>query len=199
MPLRELLGLLDADRAARSTLPGDLSVLNDGTVMVLITRFSARARPVSLGPSGDADLFYAWAEGRRPVPASARPLVAAFVEMLMLDYLAGNLGRRSFLIDTSQARILLTDNALAFAEIPDNGTLDRTLASLRRVTAFPRSLVAGLRAFDQARAETVLRWTTETPVASRQVALMMDRRTAILSLVDARAALVGESTALALP
>jgi hypothetical protein len=199
MPLREILGLLDADRVARVALPQDLSILNDGTVMTLVTRFPARARPVRLGNAAEADLYYAWAEGRRAVPPAKRGLCASFVEMLILDYLAGNLVRRTFLVDESGPRILLADNDLAFAEIPDSGGLDRTLAVLQRVRAFPRPLVERLRAFDEKAAERVLRPTSEWLVASRPTLQMMDRRKAILSLVDARVAEAGEGADLALP
>jgi hypothetical protein len=203
VPLRELLAALRKDPVGLALLRDEMAVLNDGTVTVLVSEVVAGGREVDFFTSGEVRTWRVWAEGQKNVPRDRRGLVSGYVETLVLDYLAANAKRNVITVDAdaAAASLHLVDNGAAFADRPDLGVLDAVLAQLRRVTRFPKHLVTQLRAFERPRAEAVLHggpfgaWL----VASRPLADMLDRRGAILSLVDARAAELGEPAVLALP
>jgi hypothetical protein len=203
VPLRDLLVALRKDPMGFAHLRDEMAVQNDGTVTVLVTEPISGGREVDFFTSGEVRTWRVWAEGRQNVPRDRRGLVAGYIETLVLDYLAANAKRGAVTVDAdaAAAAIHLVDNGGAFAERPDLGVLDAVLAQLKRVTRFPKHLVDKLRAFERAEAEGALHsgpfvnWV----VASRPLGEMLERRGVILSLVDARAAELGEPAVLALP
>jgi hypothetical protein len=201
IPVGDLIGLLSADPRGLAAVKGQLRILNDGTVMALLLDAAPRGREVDWNSSPEVKAWRAWVEGRARIPEQGRPLGAAYVEALVLDYLAGNLDRRTVRVGAAGRALYLLDNATAFPDRPDNGALDVRLAQLRQVTRFPRGFAARLRAFDPAAAEDALHqggfatWL----VSTRPIVLMMERRRAVLSLVEARVAEIGEDSALSLP
>jgi hypothetical protein len=203
LPLRDILGALRKDPVGLALLRDEMAVMNDGTVTVLVSEPVAGGREVDFFLSGESKTWRIWAEGQKNVPRDRRGLVSGYVETLVLDYLAANAKRSVVTVDAdaAAASLHLVENGGAFAERPDTGVLDAVIAQLKRVTRFPRRLVGKLRAFERREAETALRGGTfvEWLVASRPLAEMLERRGAILSLVDARAAELGEPTVLALP
>lgn len=202
LPLRELLSALRKDPVAMGLLRDEMAVVNDGTVTVLVSEPTA-GREIDFFTSGEVRAWRVFAEGRGSVPRDRRGLVSAYVETLVLDYLSANAKRTVVTVDAdwAAASLHLVENGGAFAERPDVGVLDAVLAQLKRVTRFPRHLVAKLRAFERAEAEAALHGGTFANwlVASRPLTEMLDRRGAILSLIDARAAELGEPSVLALP
>jgi len=129
--------------------------------------------------------------------------VSGYVETLVLDYLSANTNRSTIVVDAdaAAAAMHLVDNGAAFPGRLDAGALDAVLGQLRRVSHFPRRLIARLRAFDANLAEATLHHGAfaEWLVPRRPLAEMLDRRGAVLSLIDARAAELGEPAVFALP
>ena len=164
-------------------LRDEMAVMNDGTVTVLVNEPIAGGREVDFFTSGEVRTWRVWAEGRQNVPRDWRGLVSGYVETLVLDYLAANAKRSMVIVDAdaAAASVHLVDNGGAFAERPDLGILDAVLAQLKRVTRFPKHLVAKLRSFERADAEAALHggpfvnWL----VASRPLTEMLERRGAI--------------------
>jgi hypothetical protein len=193
--------LAAASRDTRSeTLLREGVIQNDGKVTVLVSETIRRGRELDLGgPNGMT--LRAWAEGRQPLVPEEQPLLADYVEMLVLDYLMANVGRRVVTIDAESHRLHLTDNGTAFGHHPDPRVLDGLLSQLKRVIGFPRRLMEKLRDFDGAKADQLLHaglfdsWL----VARHPISEMMDRRRAILSLVEARAAERADSSTIYLP
>jgi hypothetical protein len=198
--LARLLDALRGDPEGLSLLREDVAILNDGTVTVMVSEEVTGAREIdSSGP--EAKAWRAWAEGRAGVPADRLAQVAAYVEALVLDYLAANTRRSVALIDGVRGDLHFTENGGAFGEHPDPPGLDAILTELKRVTRFPRGFSQRLRAFDKGRAERALHagpfasWL----VATRPIAEMLERCEAVVSLMGARIAEMGEGEALALP
>jgi hypothetical protein len=203
VPLRELVAALRKDPMGLALLRDEMAVVNDGTVTVLVSEPVAGGREVDFFLSGEAKTWRIWAEGQKNVPRDRRGLVSGYVETLVLDYLAANAKRNLVTVDAdaAAASLHLVENGGAFAERPDLGVLDAVLAQLKRVTRFPRHLVGKLRAFERPQAEAALHGGTfvEWLVASRPLTETLERRGAILSLVDARTAELGEAAVLGLP
>jgi hypothetical protein len=199
--LPDLLLALRGDPAGLSLLREDLAVQNDGTVAVMVSEPIAVAREIDFSGGPEVRLWRAWAEGRAGVSAERWAIVSGYIEALVLDYLAGE-ARRSIATMDNDFRVLhLIENGGAFSARPDPQGLDMILAELKRVTRFPRGFVQRLRAFDRGSAERALHagpfvaWL----VASRPISEMMERRDAVLSLIGARVAELGEGEALGFP
>jgi hypothetical protein len=198
--LSNLLFALRADPEGLSLLREDMAILNDGTVVVLVNEPVLAGHEIdSTGP--EVKSWRAWAEGRTGVPAERRAQVSGYVEALVLDYLAAETRRMVATVDDASETLHLTENGGAFSERPDPQGLDAILTALKRVTRFPRGLLQKLRTFDKARAERALHagpffsWL----VSSRPIAEMIERRDAVVSLIDARVAELGPGEALGLP
>jgi hypothetical protein len=198
--LPNLLSALRTDPAGLSLLREDLPVLNDGTVTVMVSDPVGAGREIDFAAGPEVKAWRASAEARG-TPSERAALVAVYLEALLLDYLASETRRNAAILDSDASALHLVENAGAFSEHPDPQGLDLILAQLKRVARFPRGLVQRLRAFDRARAERALHagpfsaWL----VASRPISEMMERRDAVLSLIEARVAELGEGEALGLP
>jgi len=203
LPLPEILGALRRDPAGLALLRDDVAVQNDGTVSALVIDPIPGGREVEVASSAEIRQWRALAEGRQPVPPERISGVSGYVEALVLDYLAANAGRGVVTIDADApgATVHLLENGAAFAERPDVAAFDALLAQLRRVGRFSTRLITKLRALDRAAAEATLhggpfaRWL----VSTRPLLEMLERRGAILSLVEARAAEVGVHSVLGFP
>jgi hypothetical protein len=198
--LARVLDALRGDPEGLSLLRDDVAILNDGTVTVMVSEEVTGAREIE-GSGPEARAWRAWAEGREGVPPDRLAQVAAYVEALVLDYLAAYTRRSVALIDGVRGDLRLTENGGAFGEHPDPPGLDAILAQLKRVTRFPRGFSRRLRAFDKDRAEQALHAGSFASwlVASRPIAEMLERREAVVSLIAARIAEMGENEALAFP
>jgi hypothetical protein len=192
--LGEVLRALSRDPHGASLLRSGVTVNNDGTVTVLISEPVPGGHDVDIVSGAEAKSWRSLAEGREPVPPDKQKLVLAYVEALVLDFVTATVGRRVVAVDSSKSTLYLTDNGGAFNERADPRALDGILAQLKRVSRFPKRLIDRLRAFDRAEADRTLRAGAFTSwlVATRPLSEMMERRRAIVSLVDARVAELGE-------
>jgi hypothetical protein len=203
LALPDLLAGMRRDPVGLALLRDDMAILNDGTVTVLVSEAVPGGREVDFVNGTEAKTWRNWAEGRATVPRDRRTLVSGYVEALVLDYLAANTRRNVVTVDAdaAAASIHLLENGGAFAERPDVQSLDGILAQLKRVSRFSKRLIVSLRAFDRARAEAALRGGSyvDWVVSSRPLVEMLERRGALLSLIDAREAELGPSSVLAFP
>ena len=192
--LPEILHAIAHDPHGMSFLRNGVTVNNDGTVTVLMTEPITGGHDVDIVSSAEATTWRSWAEGREAVPPERQGLALGYVEALVLDFVTANVGRRLVTVDANKSSLYLRDNGGAFNERADPRGLDGILAQLKRVNRFPKRLIDRLRAFDRAEADRTLRAGAFTSwlVATRPLSEMMERRRAIVSLVDARMAELGE-------
>jgi hypothetical protein len=204
--LDDLAVALSAEPDARAFL-GDLRVQNDGMVDVLLATpaspsvgspWGARGRPFDASADRDVAALDVWAASPAPVPGEDGALLRDYVEMLVLDYLAANVARRTAM--RAGSALVLADNGSAFPPHADRPTLDRLLRRLRAVARFPRGLRDALSLFDRSKAAAVVTaggfeaWL----LAPRTVVELDERRAALLTLVEARIAERGAPAVLAL-
>src|SRR5579859_5289031 len=179
VPLADLLGALRKDPVGLGLLRDELAIMNDGTVTVLVSETVQGGRELDFFTSGEVKTWRLWAEGTKAVPRDRRGLVSGYVETLVLDYLAANTKRGAIVVDAdaAAAAVHLVENEAAFPPRLDAGALDAVLAQLRRVSRFPRRLIARLRAFDAPAAEAALHHGpfAEWLVPRRPLAEMLDR------------------------
>jgi hypothetical protein len=201
VPLGDVLRALARDPHGLTFLRSGVTVNNDGTVTVLITEPISGGHDVDIVSGKEVSAWRNWAEGREAVPPERQRLVLAYVEALVLDFVTANVGRRLVTVDASKSSLYLTENGGAFNERADPRGLDSILAQLKRVNRFPKRLIDRLRAFDRAEADRTLREGPFTTwlVATRPLSEMMERRRAIVSLVDARMAELGEAGLVLVP
>jgi hypothetical protein len=199
--LGEVLRALSRDPAGLTHLRSGVTVNNDGTVTVLISEPLSGGHDVDIQSGNEVKAWRSWSEGREPVPSERQKLVLAYVEALVLDFVTGTVGRRLVTVDPSKSTLFLTENGDAFNERADPRGLESILAQLKRVNRFPHRLIDRLRAFDPAEADRTLRAGPFTSwlVATRPLSEMMERRRAIVSLVDARIAELGEASLVLAP
>ena len=199
--LAEVLHALARDPHGMSFLRNGVTVNNDGTVTVLVNEPITGGHDVDIVSGPEAAVWRSWAEGRATVPPERQKLVLAYVEALVLDFVTANVGRRLVTVDASKSSLYLRENGGAFNERADPRGLDSILAQLKRVNRFPRRLIDRLRVFDRAEADRTLRAGPFTSwlVATRPLSEMMERRRAIVSLVDARMAELGEAGLVLVP
>jgi len=199
MRLAELLAALQRDPAGTALLRDEMAVLNDGTVMLLVSD-AVSGREVDFA-GGELHRVRAWAESLAPVPHEHRGFVGAYVDTLILDYLAANARRNSVLLAPEGDRLWLVDNGGAFVERVEPGALDAVLLQLKHVAHFSRSMVLRLRRLERGEVEGALHagpfanWL----VATRPISEMLERSRVVQSLVAARIAETGDARALSLP
>jgi hypothetical protein len=208
VPIAELASALDRDATTRASIR-ELRVQNDGSVDVLFTTRSSPStgspwdapRGLSFDPAEgpQAASWDRWASATAPQPGEDAPLLAQYLEMLALDYLAANVGRRSATLVDGHALVLL-ENASAFPAHADRPLLDRLLRKLRGAARFPRALRDALVRFDHAAAARAF---NEGPfgawlLAPRTIVELSERRAALLTLIEARVAEHGADAALSL-
>lgn len=174
------------------------SVQNDGTVDVLATVKAAPGLRVVEELGVERSRWARWAASPEPVPGEDARLTSAYVSMRILDYLAGNVVRRSTLLDERARSLLLVDNDGAFPLHLEAGALDPLLRDIRSFQRFPRGLVTALRKLDRERATPVFSpGAFETWLLSpRALIELEERRAGVVSLVEARIGERGEAAVL---
>jgi hypothetical protein len=207
LSLDQLGAALDREPEAGALLR-ELRVQNDGTVDVLLaSRASAsagspwdaeRGAALEVREGREVTSWDRWATTLVPAPGEDGALLRDYVEMLVLDYLAANVARRT--ATRSGHALVLTDNGSAFPPHSDGPTLDRMLRRLRAVTRFPRGLRDALAHFDRTRAAATFTGSGfETWLLSPRTLVELDeRRAALLTLVEARVAERGAEAVLSL-
>lgn len=205
----ELGDLLANDAEARAYMTAHAAVLNDGTIDALVVAPSRgdattawktmSRRDVVLDELPDVRVWTRAVTSPEALPDENKALLRDFVETLVLDYLSGNVSRRNVLFDDA-SEILLVDNDGAFPakNFPTGET--KLLDRVKPIVRFPRSLRDALVRFDRERARRVLLpGTFESWLLSPRTLMLLDeRRSTLLTLVEARIAEYGEHVVLSL-
>jgi hypothetical protein len=206
----ELGTLLEGQPDLQAYFKAHTAVQNDGTVDALVTAPSrgegpgawqaASGRAISVLDSHELRRWERWAASPEPVDGESTELLRDYVEMLVLDYLSGNVLRRTVTVDDAGPALLLTDNDTAFPLKVDPRAEARTLKHLRAVVRFPRSLREALLRLDRPRARALfLPEGFDTWIVPPRTLIDVDeRRAGLLTLIEARIAERGEANVLCL-
>lgn len=209
----ELGAAFEDEPDVQSYLTAHASIQNDGTVDALVTAPSSgdassawketSRREMELEEMVEARSWAASALSIEPLPNENKTLVRDYVEVLVLDYLSGNVARRDVLFDETTSTLLLADNDGAFpwksAYNVSRGEA-RLLDRLKPIMRFPRGLRDALLRFDRARAKAIFTsgafdaWL----LAPRLLVVLDERRATLLTLVQARVDAYGEQAVLSL-
>lgn len=206
----ELGALFAQDVDVRGYLTAHAIIQNDGTIDALMTapsrgdgsqawRLISR-REIVLE---EAPEVRGWAQAlasTEPAPGENTSLLRDYVDALVLDYLAGNIKRRSVLLDEAGTELMLTENDGAFPIKIVPHAEAHLLDRLKPVVRFPRALRDVLTKFDRRRAQEVLMpGTFETWLLSPRTLMLIDeRRLSLLSLIASRIEEYGERAVLSL-
>jgi len=204
------LGAVFADQPEiRKYLRARAAVLNDGKVDALMIApgpggprswATPGGRGVVFESSVEAIMWARWASSPTPRPGENAVLLTRYVEMLVLDYLAANVARRTIHLDRARGGMLLVDNTTAFPPKVDPEALDVLLNRLRLVLRFPRGLRDALFALSQERVRGLFtpRGFDTWVVPPRTVIELDERRKTLLTLIEARVTEFGEGNVLSL-
>ena len=154
--LPQLLLALRGDPEGLSLLREDMAVLNDGTVLVMVSEPIADGHGIDFSAGPEVKSWRASAESRASVPPSDRRSLPPTSKRSFSTTSLPQLDAASRCLSNDSKALHLTENGGAFGERPDPQGLDMILDQLKRVTRFPRAFVQRLRAFDRARAERAL-------------------------------------------
>ncbi|CAN98859.1 putative secreted protein [Sorangium cellulosum So ce56] len=205
----ELAALIGREPNARKLLRR-LAVMNDGTVDALVLApapgppgprwLSPRRRSVRFDDAPELDVWARWARSPSPVRGERTVILRDYLEVLVLDYLAGNGLRKEIVIDVHAGALSLEANASAFPLHVKAHELDRQLERLVEAARFPRALRDALARFGPEEAAAALRpgGIEEELVPPRALVELEERRQALLSLIAAKLADRGEDAVLSL-
>ncbi|WP_437957791.1 hypothetical protein WME76_41885 [Sorangium sp. So ce119] len=205
----ELASLIGRDPAARKLLRR-FAVMNDGTVDALVLapapgppgpRWAApRRRSIRFDDAPELDVWARWARAPSPARGERAPILRDYLEVLALDYLAGNGLRKEIVIDVGAGALSLEANASAFPLHVRAHELDRQLERLIEAARFPRALRDALARFGPEEAAAALRpgGIEEELVPPRALVELEERRQALLSLIETKIADRGEDAVLSL-
>ncbi|WP_437634487.1 hypothetical protein [Sorangium sp. So ce854] len=205
----ELASLIGRDPAARKLLRR-FAVMNDGTVDALVLApapgppgprwVAPRRRSIRFDEAPELDVWARWARSPSPARGERTPILRDYLEVLALDYLAGNGLRREIVLDAGAGSLSLEANATAFPLHVRARELDRQLERLVEAARFPRALRDALARFGPEQAIAALRpgGFEEELVPPRALVELEERRQALLSLIAAKVADRGEDAVLSL-
>lgn len=182
-----LTELLHAEPAALALVEPRVVVGNDGAVAALVQR-ECPGRELRLGPAGPFRQWAAWAASLEPLEKRAAQSTRDYVEMAVLDFLVGNVGRHAVFVEERSGRLCLAHHTLAFPGFVAPEAMDLLLERLRPVVRYPPGLAAALKRFDRQAARAALQggpfasWL----VGPREIVDLTERRTTLLTLVRAR-------------
>jgi hypothetical protein len=197
--LADLADGLGSARGALRQLEEEAVVGNDGTITALL-QAEARGDKVGIAEVGRTARWAALAASPEPVPQAERTLVAGYVAVVVLDYLAANVLRARVFVDVERGKVQAADNESAFPGWVSSGALDTALSRVRPLVRFPAQLRERLRALDSRALAALLDAPRheDALLGPRQLADYGDRRATLLSLMAARAVQYGESVAFSL-
>ncbi|WP_437334743.1 hypothetical protein [Sorangium sp. So ce394] len=205
----ELAALIGREPNGRKLLRR-FAVMNDGTVDALVLApapgppgprwVSSRRRSVRFDDAPELDVWARWARARSPARGERASILRDYLEVLALDYLAGNGLRKEIVIDVSAGALSLEANASAFPLHVKAHELDRQLDRLVEAARFPRALRDALARFGPEQAAAALRpgGIEDELVPPRALVELEERRQALLSLIEAKIADRGEDAVLSL-
>ncbi|WP_437484058.1 hypothetical protein WME75_44005 [Sorangium sp. So ce1014] len=205
----ELVALIGREPNARKLLRR-FAVMNDGTVDALVLApapgppgprwVSSRRRSVRFDDAPELDVWARWARSPSPARGERTSILRDYLEVLALDYLAGNGLRKEIVIDVSAGALSLEANASAFPLHVKARELDRQLERLVEAARFPRALRDALARFGPEKAAAALRpgGFEDELVPPRALVELEERRQALLSLIEVKIAHGGEDAVLSL-
>ena len=199
LPTGKVSQLLPSAPEVRQYLAGRATVTNDGTIAALLVQHV----PGKQAQLVDDQRLARWAElasSADPIPAAERGYVRDYVAVLVLDYLAGNVERRSVIIAERGGRLAAADNRTAFPGYVSPESLDIPLGRLEQVIRFPKDLKRVLADLDR---ETVTRQLIrgrfeDRLLGPRQLTDLMERRATVMTLLESRLLQYGDPTVLSL-
>ncbi|WP_437589535.1 hypothetical protein [Sorangium sp. So ce1000] len=205
----ELAALIGREPNGRKLLRR-FAVMNDGTVDALVLApapgppgprwLSSRRRSIRFDDAPELDVWARWARSSSPVRGERAAILRDYLELLVLDYLAGNGLRKEIVIDVNAGALSVEANASAFPLHVKAHELDRQLERLVEAARFPRALRDALARFGPKEAAAALRpgGFEEELVPPRALVELEERRQALLSLIEAKLADRGEAAVLSL-
>jgi hypothetical protein len=184
IPLGELLSA--ADDESRMVLRELVVARPDGRVAAAITRVPPDTTTEEAVYGYERVRWERVARTDADVSPAERANMDGYVAMLVLDYVSGNLFRRTVEEDT-RGNLWLLDNRGMFAEHPDPLAVDQTFEKLKRVHAFPKELRESLANVDEDALVSALEAGAyeEWLVQRRPLREMSVRTRAVRSLMDA--------------
>jgi hypothetical protein len=207
VPVDEL-GAAFSPKEAKTFLQ-TMRVQNDGTIDVLLAARSSattgspweppRGTPFDPIDGPGTATWDRWASAAVPEANEDAHLLRDYLEMLVLDYLAANVGRQAAL-RVGASSIVLADNATAFPLHVERPLVDRLLRKLRRAGRFPRGVREALEGFDRTKAKATFDGGPfeEWLLSPRTLVELDERRLTLLTLVEARVAERGADAVLVL-
>ncbi|WP_437599409.1 hypothetical protein WMF28_41940 [Sorangium sp. So ce590] len=205
----ELAALIGREPDARKLLRR-FAVMNDGTVDALLLApapgppgprwASSRRRSVPFDDAPELDVWARWARSPSPARGERTSILRDYLEVLALDYLAGNGLRKEIVLDVGAGALSLEANASAFPPHVKARELDRQLERLVEAARFPRALRDALARFGPEEAAAALRpgGFEDELVPPRALVELEERRQALLSLIEVKIAHGGEDAVLSL-
>lgn len=206
------LGSFFANEAdVRGYMAAHAAIQNDGTVDALLMAPSRgdALTAWNVVPRHDIVLdealeVRAWAHAVSSVEPAAnenKSLLRDYVEALVLDYLSGNIMRRTLVLDDAGTELLAIDNEGAFSPSKNFANAEaQLLERLKPVVRFPRSLLDALTKLDRVRAREVFQQGTFDSwlLSPRTLMLLEERRSTLMTLIASRIEEYGEAPVLSL-
>lgn len=142
LSLRELAGAVGGVRPQEAeAMLASLAVKADGTVTAAVVAVPGATRLRATRWSREEQVWTRLVEGASEPSAAQASEADGWVKVLVLDYLAASILRRTVEQDES-GHLWLVDNRVAFVEHPESYALEQQLARLRRVQRWPAGLEA---------------------------------------------------------
>jgi hypothetical protein len=207
----ELGSFFANDADVRGYMSAHAAIQNDGTIDALVmapspgdasTAWNVVARhDIVLDEALEARAWARAVASIEPVPGENKSLLRDYVEALVLDYLSGNIMRRSLVIDDAGTELLAIENDTAFSPSKNFANAEAELLErLKPVVRFPRSLFDALTKFDRVRTRAIfLPHSFDTWLLSPRTLMLLDeRRSTLMTLIASRITEYGEAAVLSL-
>lgn len=200
LPIAQLATLLESQSSERrQAITERLVVRNDGTVRALL-REPCVGRPLSLSAGQPVEGWAELAASSAPLGGRTARSVTGYVQLVVLDFLTGNVLRRTVAYDEQSGRLCADDHDGAFPGYLGADGQELLLRRLRRIQRFPAGLDERLAQLDRAAVTGRLQpgRFTDWLVAPRPLLDLMERRTTLRTLLHARVQQHGASAVLPL-
>lgn len=191
-------------------LAAHAAIQNDGTIDALVTAPSrgdashawkmSSWHDIVLDEASEPKVWGRALESTEPSPGENTALLREYVEALVLDYLAGNIKRRSVLLNETATELMVAENDGAFPTKIIPSAEAKLLDRIKVFVRYPRSLRDVLNKFDRTRArEVFMPGAFDTWLLSPRTLMLIDeRRLSLLTLIEARIVEYGEKAVLSL-
>jgi len=195
----ELAELLRAEPVTLESVRQKAIVSNDGRVRALWQeQCSGRELLATEAPE-----IQQWAKlgaSHDPIDAATSALVRGYVEMVVLDFLTGNVARRSLWLDAQARSVCLGGEQGAFPGFLAPKTVDFLFEPVRPLVRFPRGLDEALRRLDRAQAQALLQngGFEQWLVGPRDITDLLERKATLQTLLEARVSKAGRDATFSL-